>query len=65
MKLAVLSGLFLLLHHLAGRIWAFALLGVMTLGMIALHGYWFQYLNGIHWRTAEPRDKYLRLIGKP
>ena len=35
-----------------------------TPGMAILHGYWFHFRYGIHWRTAEPREQYLRLIGK-
>ncbi|HEY1017243.1 MAG TPA: hypothetical protein VGE07_31300 [Herpetosiphonaceae bacterium] len=38
-------------------------LAAMTAAIGALHGYWFHSRHGIHWRTAEPRDAYLRLIG--
>ncbi|MEJ2263719.1 MAG: hypothetical protein P8X95_09755 [Anaerolineales bacterium] len=26
--------------------------------------YWFHFRHGVHWRTAEPRDRYLQLIGE-
>lgn len=51
-------------HWLTGRVWFYGLLALMTAGIAILHGYWFHYSNGIHWRTAEPLDRYLELIGK-
>ena len=63
-KFALLAGVFFAIHQLAGRQWFYSLLIVMAAGMALLHGYWFHYRHGIHWRTAEPREKYLRLIGK-
>ena len=63
-KLIVLAVVFFAIHRWAGRQWFYGLLAVMALSISVLHGYWFHYRNGIHWRTAEPREKYLRLIGK-
>ena len=64
LKLVLLAGVFFAIHQLAGRPWFYGLLILMATGMAILHGYWFHYRHGIHWRTAEPREKYLRLIGK-
>ncbi len=47
-----------------GRVPFFSILSIMTIGIATLHGYWFHYRNGIHWRTAEPKEKYFQLIGK-
>ncbi len=63
-KLVLLAVVFFAIHQLAGRLWFYGLLMVMAVGTAVLHGYWFHYRHGIHWRTAEPREKYLRLIGK-
>lgn len=62
-KLAVLFVVFLAIHLIAGRSIFFAFLLLMTLGIAVLHGYWFHCRHGVHWRTAEPREKYFRLIG--
>lgn len=63
-KFALLAVVFFAIHQLAGRQWFFGLLMVMVVGIAILHGYWFHYRHGIHWRTAEPREEYLRLLGK-
>lgn len=47
----------------AGRVAMYSTVGVMMLGMTALHGYWFPK-HGINGRTAEPYDKYLALVKK-
>ena len=63
-KFGLLAVVFFAIHRLAGRQWFYGVLLVMAAGIAFLHGYWFHYRHGIHWRTAEPREKYLRLIGK-
>jgi hypothetical protein len=63
-KFAVLLIVFSSIHYFAGRWLFYGLLLLMALGIGILHGYWFHYRNGIHWRTAEPRDRYLQLIGE-
>lgn len=63
-KLAVLTLVFSPIHYFFGRGFFYGLLALMSVGIGILHGYWFHYRNGIHWRTAEPRDKYLQLIGE-
>ncbi len=63
-KFVLLALVFAAVHLLAGRWWFYALLALMAACIAFLHGYWFHYRHGIHWRTAEPSDRYLRLIGK-
>jgi hypothetical protein len=63
-KLLAMTGVFAIVHVVLGRRFFYGLLALMTTGMTVLHGYWFHYRHGIHWRTAEPREKYLQLIGR-
>ncbi len=63
MKLAILLVVLVAVHLMTGRIGFYGLLGILTVGMAVLHGYWFHYRHGIHWRTVEPKDRYLALIG--
>lgn len=61
-KLLVMAGMFAGLRAWGGRRAFYAVLGLMTGAIGLLHGYWFHHRHGIHWRTAEPRDRYLALI---
>lgn len=63
-KLTLLTLSVAMVYSIAGRLWFYALLIVMTLTLLVVHAYWFHHRHGIHWRTAEPRDDYLRLIKK-
>jgi hypothetical protein len=63
-KLLVVLVLLTTVHLVAGRVWFYACLGALSAGIAVLHGYWFHHKHGIHWRTAEPRAAYLRLIGR-
>ena len=45
-----------------GRTWTWLLIGLIGLGVIVVHGWWLPR-HGINGLTAEPRDKYLALIG--
>ena len=45
-----------------GRTGYWLALGVMTIGILLVHVVWFQLIHGVHWRKAEPREKYLNLI---
>lgn len=63
-KLSVLTLTFAAVRIILGRKFFYSLLGLMSAAMTVLHGYWFHHRHGIHWRTAEPREKYLQLIGK-
>ena len=46
----------------AGRGWMFALLGVIAIGVLVVHGWWLPR-NGVNGWTAEPRDRYYALLG--
>ncbi len=61
-KFAVLLVLFVAVNVVLGLAAFYALLTLMTGMIVVLHGYWFHHRHGIHWRTDEPRDKYLALI---
>ena len=63
-KLLAMTAMLMTVRTLFGRRAFYTLLALMTVGMAVLHGYWFHHRHGVHWRTAEPRDKYLRLLGK-
>jgi hypothetical protein len=63
-KLSVMTLIFAAVRNACGRRSFYGLLTLMTAGMAILHGYWFHHRHGIHWRTAEPREKYLQVIGK-
>ena len=45
----------------AGRVWMYALLGLIALGVAIVHGWWLPR-NGINGWTAEPRDRYNALM---
>ena len=62
-KFGIIFIIFAIIHYVGNRALFYGLLGIMTLGIAFLHGYWFHIRHGIHWRKAEPRDKYLKLIG--
>jgi O-antigen ligase len=47
---------------LAGRAWTFALLAVIAIGVLVVHGWWLPR-NGINGWTAEPREKYYEFLG--
>ncbi|MCA9907081.1 MAG: hypothetical protein KC519_00425 [Anaerolineae bacterium] len=63
-KFAVIAVLLSVIHAFVGRGAYYAALGMMAVGIASLHGYYFHYRHGIHWRKAEPRDQYLELIGQ-
>ena len=63
-KFLVLSCLLFAIYRYAGRAYFYGVLGLLSVGIGILHGYWFHYKHGIHWRKAEPREKYYQLIGK-
>ena len=46
-----------------GRIVIYSILALMLIGIILLHFYWFPK-KGINGITAEPYNKYLKLINK-
>jgi 4-amino-4-deoxy-L-arabinose transferase-like glycosyltransferase len=46
----------------AGREWTFALVGVLLVALLVVHGWWLPR-NGVNGWTAEPRERYYELIG--
>ena len=64
LKLVVMLGVLTVVHILLGRFWFYGLLAAAGVGMAVLHGWWFHQRHGVHWRTAEPRARYLALIGR-
>ena len=64
LKLVVMLGVLTVVHILLGRFWFYGVLAVAGVGMAILHGWWFHHRHGVHWRTAEPRARYLALIGR-
>ena len=44
-----------------GRMWSWALIGLIGVALIVVHGWWLPK-NGVHGLTAEPRDRYFELI---
>lgn len=62
-KLMIMTAVLMTVRIFFGRRAFYGFIALMTTGIAILHGYWFHYRHGIHWRTAEPREKYLRLIG--
>lgn len=45
----------------AGRVWAYGVMAIPLLGAVWVHLVWLPR-HGINGWTAEPRDKYLRLM---
>ena len=62
-KFAMIGVILSIIYATAGRGAYYGALALMAGGIAVLHGYYFQYRHGIHWRKAEPRDRYLALIG--
>lgn len=62
-KFSVLLAVLIGIGVLGGRPAFYLALAALALGMMLLHLWWFPK-HGIHWRTAEPRDRYLELIGR-
>ena len=46
----------------AGRGWTYALLAVIAMGVLIVHGWWLPR-NGVNGWTGEPRERYYELIG--
>ena len=63
LKLVVMLGILTVVHVVLGRFWFYGVLAFAGVGMAILHGWWFHHRHGVHWRTAEPRAKYLALSG--
>jgi hypothetical protein len=62
LKIVICLALFVGLSATAGRAWMFALLGVASIGVIVIHGWWLPK-HGVSGWTAEPRERYYALLG--
>jgi uncharacterized membrane protein YphA (DoxX/SURF4 family) len=62
LKLFIITGLVALISSTAGRVWSLALLGVMLVAVVVIHGYWLPK-HGINPWTGEPKEKYYALRG--
>jgi hypothetical protein len=63
LKLAVLLAILAAAYAVAGPWAAYGLLALVVGAILAVHFWWLRR-NGIHPITAEPRERYLELIGK-
>jgi predicted MFS family arabinose efflux permease len=63
LKVALVVTIVVALSTTIGRRWAYGILAVPLLGALWVHAYWLPK-NGVNGWTAEPRDKYLALIGR-
>lgn len=63
LKFSILMIALIAVGLLFGRVILWSLIGVMTIGQVVLHAWWFPR-HGINGLTAEPREKYLALIKK-
>ena len=52
-----------LIRVFLGQMFFLTILGLLTLGQLILHAWWFPK-NGVNGLTAKPYDKYLELINK-
>ncbi|MCQ3937726.1 MAG: hypothetical protein DPW18_11860 [Chloroflexi bacterium] len=62
-KLFVVVGILALIGILFSRYAFWGVIALMTLGQVYLHGWYFPK-HGINGLTAEPHDKYLKIIAK-
>lgn len=61
-KFAVVIGLVALVGQTLGRAWVYAGLGVLSLAVLYIHGFWLRS-KGINGWRAEPKDRYYALRG--
>ena len=62
LKVPIVIALFVAVDAAAGRAWMWALLGVSGVAVAVIHGWWLPK-HGVNGWTAEPRDRYLALLG--
>jgi hypothetical protein len=62
LKLIFFIALAILITTFAGRVWTYALLGVMMLALIVVHGFILPS-KGINGLTGEPKEKYYKFRG--
>ena len=62
LKVPLVIALFVGVDALAGRAWMWALLGAMSAAVLVVHAWWLPK-HGVNGWTAEPRARYLALLG--
>lgn len=62
LKFIIVVGLTIGLSSVAGRRWAFTILGLLLLAPLIVHVWWLPK-HGINGWTGEPKDKYYELRG--
>ena len=62
LKIVLASGIFGAMLQFGGRGVAWGVMGALLLAVIYIHAVWLPS-KGINGWTAEPRDKYLELVG--
>ncbi|HKP29125.1 MAG TPA: hypothetical protein VJU15_06965 [Gemmatimonadales bacterium] len=62
LKVFIMTGVFFALLQFGGRQVAWGVIGALMLVVVYLHAVWLPS-KGINGWTAEPRDKYLDLVG--
>ncbi len=62
LKVLVGGAISVLISATAGREWFFVLLGVLTVAVVVIHGWWLPR-KGVNGWTAEPRERYYALRG--
>jgi hypothetical protein len=61
-KMFIGGAVAVLISATAGREWFFVMLGVMTILLLVVHGWWLPK-HGINGLTAEPKEKYYAFRG--
>ena len=62
LKIGMWTAIFFALLQFGGRPWAWGVMGALLIVVVYLHAVWLPS-KGINGWTAEPRDKYLELVG--
>ncbi len=63
LKVVLATAIFASIATWCGRVWAYGFLTIPLIGALLIHCWWLPK-HGIHGWTGEPRDKYLKLVGK-
>lgn len=62
LKFFVFMGLVAWVSQTLGRVWVYGFLGILSLGVLYIHGIWLPS-KGINGWTAEPKERYYALRG--
>ena len=62
LKFFLFTALVALISTTLGSVWVYGLLGLLSLGVLYIHGLWLPS-KGINGWTAEPKDRYYALRG--